>query len=275
MKTELRLLMIIFSMAGIEAKAQPIYCATNLHSALCGNSASGNINSVSISNSTLSNASGCSDANGNAYTTYPAVGSTTTSLTCGSTDTLSVVLENGAAGITADVSLWIDYNQNGIFEASEWTDIGRNVPSQSFNIKGNFFTVPINSVLGQTGIRIRTRYAGTGNDATDACSSFSSGETEDYIITIVGATGLNKIKPIQSSATIFPNPGNGLFSIVLENTFGANEVEIFNTIGENIYNSKINSNQAEIDLSSIAKGVYFYNVTNEKGIVGQGKFIIK
>lgn len=275
MKTELRLLMISFTLACFGAKAQPTYCSTNLHSVLCGNSASGNINSVSISNSTLSNASGCSDANGNAYTAYPALGSTTATLTCGSTDTLSVVLENGAVGMTADVSLWIDYNQNGIFEASEWTDIGRNVPSQSFNIKGNFFTVPLNAVLGQTGMRIRARYAGTGNDSTDACSSFSSGETEDYFITIVGVTGINKTEPIKSSATIFPNPGNGLFSLILENTFGVTDVKIFNTIGENIYNSKINSNKAEIDLSAFSKGVYFYNITNEKGIVGQGKFIIK
>lgn len=256
-------------------KAQPSYCATNLHTVLCGSSASGDINSVSISGTTLSNASGCSDANGNAYTIYPAVGSTTATLICGSTDTLTVVLENGATSITSDISLWIDYNQNGVFESSEWIDIGRNIPSQSFTVKGNFFTVPLNATPGLTGMRVRTRYASNGNDSTDACTSFSSGETEDYFITIAGTTGINKTEPIPSTLFISPNPGNGLFSIISKNSFNQADVEIYNTLGEIIYSNQFNSAEVEIDLSYQAKGIYYYNVKNEKEIVGQGKFIIQ
>lgn len=86
-------------------------------------------------------------------------------------------------------------------------------------------------------------------------------------------TGVNELS--MQNLNIFPNPGNGLFSIVSENDFKKAEIVIYSAFGEKIYTSQFNSKKVEIDLQSQAKGVYFYNLIDEKGIVGKGRFIIQ
>ena len=108
------------------------------------------------------------------YDIYPASGSTTTTVSRG--ETYPMTLATTGATI---ISVWIDYNRDGIFDASEWTQPWTNNNSSTVNI-----TIPVTASLGQTGMRIRTRLAGNANAATDACSSFGSGVSQDYTITI-------------------------------------------------------------------------------------------
>jgi hypothetical protein len=80
------------------------------------------------------------------------------------------------------ISVWIDYNQNQVFEASEWTrvyDVG-----QTGNVN---ITIPQTALSGNTGMRIRSRLASSPNEAIDACTSFGGGESEDYTVTIMDA----------------------------------------------------------------------------------------
>lgn len=77
------------------------------------------------------------------------------------------------------VSVWIDYNQNAIFEASEWTQVWTDANSGSVNI-----TIPSTAVGGSTKMRVRSRLSGSPNGATDACTTFFSGSTQDYTIFI-------------------------------------------------------------------------------------------
>jgi len=85
----------------------------------------------------------------------------------------------------AIVSVWIDYDHNGAYEPTEWTQVGTNIASSttgSVNI-----TIPITALTGNTGMRIRSRGAGNINGAGDACTNMGSGETEDYVINILPA----------------------------------------------------------------------------------------
>lgn len=149
------------------------YC-TPVHPANC------NPEITSVSFNSLSNLnSGCASGNGPSYTQYPVSGSTTTSITQNSTYNLTIT-----SGISAAIiSVWIDWNRNGLFETFEWYQ-----PSTS-NAAGNPVTIPIlvpdTSSPGLTGMRIRTRVSGAQNGAGDACLAFGSGEAEDYFITIV------------------------------------------------------------------------------------------
>jgi len=57
----------------------------------------------------------------------------------------------------AIVSVWIDYDHNGAYEPTEWTQVGVNIASGttgSVNI-----TIPITALTGNTGMRIRSRGA--------------------------------------------------------------------------------------------------------------------
>ncbi|MBD2713968.1 T9SS type A sorting domain-containing protein [Microvirga sp. STR05] len=179
------------------------YCNTNL-GAYCG---AGNANITAVTISTLSNLnSGCNTTNGSGYTSYPASGTTTTTLLRGLTYQLGVTAPE--AGI---ISAWLDFNQNGTFEASEWTQVTTSsIAGQPATVA---ITVPLTAPLGQTGLRIRSRLIGNVNGAGDACVNFGSGETEDYIVTIGAApscappTALNAGNITTTGATLSFVPG--------------------------------------------------------------------
>lgn len=163
---------ILLLLAGFSNPQKALaYCNTGL-----GGGSYADIDSISIVGTTLANYSpGYASSY---YTAYPAAGNTTATLFLGSTYTLYASF-NGSPN-TAIASLWIDYNQNGVFESSEWTQICTNASSATVS-----FTVPAGATVGTTGMRIRSRGNGNINGSGDACTSFGSGETEDYTISIV------------------------------------------------------------------------------------------
>ncbi len=155
------------------------YCIA-VHSGAC--STTDNIDSVRIVGTTLANLhTGCTGTNGNAYTIYPSTGNTTASLQAGSTYTFKVTTTTNNI-----ISIWMDYNQNGTFEASEWTQVC--TTSVANTVNSIAIAIPSSALAGLTGLRIRSRLNGNTNGATDACTTFGSGETEDYKVTVIAAT---------------------------------------------------------------------------------------
>src|SRR5690606_38967044 len=112
------------------------------------------------------------------YTAYPDTGVATATLVQGVSYPVSMTFDGSAIG-----SIWIDYNQDGVYDATEWVQTGTTGTSHSATI-----TVPITALPGPTGMRVRSRGSGNANGATDACTAMGGGETEDYIITIAAAT---------------------------------------------------------------------------------------
>jgi hypothetical protein len=176
----------------------------------CGNAlhifASRAIDSVYIQSTTLAHAdTGISSNTLLGYSRFAPTINATANLDLGSTYKIGVMEKNTAA----TMSLWIDYNKNGSFDSLEWTDVARN------SIAGDnavLFTLPqyvTSTDTGLTGMRIRTRNSPT-NFATDACTQFGSGETQDYIVRLVQgpcvtttAAGIVKV-----SDSTFINLGN-------------------------------------------------------------------
>jgi hypothetical protein len=154
------------------------YCFPQNPTGSCPND---KITAVNIVGTTLNNTdNACNITNGSAYTNYPDTGSATGSFQQGQIIQLSVTTNN-----TNILSVWIDYNQNGIFEASEWQQIALNSAANIANLVS--INVPVNATVGKTGMRIRSRSSGSSNGASDACSAMFSGETEDYIVDITAA----------------------------------------------------------------------------------------
>ncbi|RYZ53739.1 MAG: T9SS type A sorting domain-containing protein, partial [Sphingobacteriales bacterium] len=108
------------------------------------------------------------------YTNYPATGGATATLVQGTSYPVTVTFDASSIG-----SIFIDYNQNGIYEASEWVQTGTTGAAHSATI-----TVPITALTGLTGMRVRSRGAGNINGSGDACLAMGGGETENYLITI-------------------------------------------------------------------------------------------
>ncbi len=130
---------------------------------------------------TLNNPTGASAAP--YYTLYPASGSTTTTLVAGNSYTIT--LSPGTYTIN-DLAAWIDYNQNGILndpgeKLGETDNLGAMPATTAFN-----FTVPAGAFNGTTRLRVRDVDHATTNDMDPCAAQSTYGETEDYIITIVG-----------------------------------------------------------------------------------------
>jgi GEVED domain/Secretion system C-terminal sorting domain len=141
----------------------------------------GSIDSLFITATTLNHAqANCPTTNSTGGDVYPATGNTTASLIAGGTHTIGVVTTSSTIQ-----SVWIDYNQNGIYEATEHTQIttASTTPLTTANL-----VIPSTATLGLTGMRVRTRFSGNPNGPGDACINMGSGEYADYGVTIIACT---------------------------------------------------------------------------------------
>ena len=139
------------------------YCiGSNLGGGACGSGQL--ITAVQITGTSfLSNNTVCTNGPNGALTTIAPSATTTAVLSQGSSYNLGVTTD-----AVNNISVWIDYDHNLVYDAYEWTE----VCSTSVAGVPNFavITVPQGSYNGTTGMRIRSRQAGTTNGATDACS---------------------------------------------------------------------------------------------------------
>ncbi|MES2836019.1 MAG: choice-of-anchor tandem repeat GloVer-containing protein [Bacteroidota bacterium] len=112
------------------------------------------------------------------------------------------------------------------------------------------------------GIRFRpslgtNTYTVTGTDG-NGCSNKAS-----VTITVDLCTGITHYSNLNTEVSIYPNPSNGIFTIVSAEKI--RDVVIVNVLGETIYSSQINTSKTEIDLSNQPEGVYFINLKTENG----------
>lgn len=111
---------------------------------------------------------------------------------------VSVSVNNGG---TEYAGAWIDYNQNGTFDASEFTTL-TDADGVAPWIYTGTATIPVNATLGLTRMRFRSSYAAV-IAAGSACTTYSFGETEDYYVNIA----------ITTACTGIPTPGNTIASL--------------------------------------------------------------
>lgn len=240
---------------------KPFYnCYCNLN--LGGNCAASAIDSLSITSTSLQNGpTGCAPT---FYTAYPNVANTTADLTLGQTYEL-------VARFNANVrtSMWIDYNQNGIFDTYEWVQVCDTSVADS-NVFVNF-TVPSNALTGLTGMRVRSRVTAGANDSTSACATFGTGEIEDYLVTIQQIVGLNNLA-LSKNFNVFPNPNNGHFTVSTE--LKIKQIKLYDICGKeiNFNTQQRNANQVEISIEN--KGIYILRITNENAEIRSHKIIV-
>jgi hypothetical protein len=170
------------------------YCAAP---APTNNSGSFCITNVSIGSVNSSSAATCGTT---FYTNYGL--SQTTNLYAGNTYPFTGTLATGSGSM----SVWIDYNRDGIFQQTEYTSIVVN--SGAGNPYTQNIIIPSNAVPGLTKMRVRSRVSASGINASDACSQFSAGgETEDYTIRIITSPVINSLN-IDWQPTTFLNNNN-------------------------------------------------------------------
>jgi subtilisin-like proprotein convertase family protein len=144
--------------------------------------------------STLDNASTCGTGPPAGYSNY----TTTVAAPTVYSGAANPITVDAPATWTEGVCVWIDYNQNGQFETTEYTSLG-NKPAGQTSVTGNI-AIPSTALNGTTRMRVRIRFAGVFTN-TQACTGSTFSETEDYNVTIAPCVPVT-ITGAPSSSTI-------------------------------------------------------------------------
>ncbi len=135
----------------------------------------GNVTLVDFAN--INNATGKTQP----YTDY--TDSDSTVVFIGDSYDLTVNLNTDGGNYTYYSTVWIDWNQDIVFDPSEKYEVGsaQNVSDMPTNLSPFSIQVPVNAVLGNTVMRVVCNY---NSYQSNPCANGYDGEVEDYSITV-------------------------------------------------------------------------------------------
>jgi len=184
------------------------------------------------------------------------------------------------------VTVFIDYNNNLEYDAFATPNSER--VFQGISTAPNYYIdtairIP-NAVVPNvpTGLRvILNRDLNPNSPANLGCGPYVSGETEDYVVMFTRSpqhvSGLVNLEHV----TLYPNPTTGRFmlSVGAQQSIGKLNVTVSTLTGSNVLHQEYQRVGAkfgqELDLSNVARGVYFVTVRTEAGEKMIQKLIIK
>ena len=171
---------------------------------------------------------------------------------------------NVAEPYSSDIIIcWVDWNYNGLF-----TDAGEEFTlnwDYSSGIATGNIAVPADVYPRNVRLRIRLSYS----TPPEPTGNTSYGEAEDYTLSIIDNT--TKVENNESNINIYPNPTNGI--LYVNNKHKNSEITVYNISGQIVYQNKITSSNARINLSNNAKGIYIIKI-NSGNIVENYKVIL-
>jgi len=96
-----------------------------------------------------------------------------------------------------------------------------------------------------------------------------------FIVKLNGVSGIEESAFGGENVSVYPNPSTGMFSIVAPSLKGEkSSIEIYNVLGEKVFQSIINNQSSIINLENQPNGIYFLSIKTEQGIVNK-KIIIQ
>ncbi len=178
----------------------------------------------------------------NGYSDYS--GTDTAIVNYGS-NAISITGVGASLSMADDKFVYIDWDQDSIFDASE---------SFYFPFSIN---VPGTVAPGAYRMRVSMGLHNTHHALAFPCLS-DTGEVEDYTIVVQSPVSINENSTLEKDLVIAPNPStSGVFNLSF-NTSNINiSFEVFDGVGRTILSKTLDStNNVEVDLSAFQKGTY-------------------
>jgi len=212
---------------------------------------------------TINNTTACTSGG---YVSYTA---TSTSLAKGTQYTATITPAVGAnigqAYTNDEIAIWIDYNNDFTFSATErvgYVLVGAGWSNQFT------FTVPSTATTGAVRMRVRISYSvvADGGAPIDPCAVATYGETEDYTVNITqgGNVGLSELD--ENNILVYPNPTNAEFVVEIPQMQNELiEIRLLDVSGRLITTKKIQDNNTKYEFSthSVSKGIYYVEIVSE------------
>lgn len=163
-------------------------------------------------------------------------------------------------------AVWIDLNQNGIFEESE--KLYSKAPSVSATAAGRIM-IPNSAMSGPTRMRVAMKQEGNPSP----CEVLAYGEVEDYTVIIAGGTnatnGIDNDLFANYSIKIYPNPVHDELS--LDTSAGILSIQILDVSGKAVMSA---GSTLKLNVSHLQSGIYVLVIETEQGKIRE-KFIKK
>lgn len=164
------------------------------------------------------------------------------------------------------IRVYMDWNQNGIFETEESYAVGSIYGSTGVDeIAATVaITIPQTALLGNTRMRIVKDYE---EDNILACNDIYFGQAEDYTLNIERNLGTGNFE--KNSFKVYPNPSSDKINI--QSDLEIESAVIYNQFGQLLLSQKT----SQIDISNLATGIYILKIKFENGQTATQKIIKK
>ncbi|MES2779990.1 MAG: immunoglobulin-like domain-containing protein, partial [Bacteroidota bacterium] len=88
------------------------------------------------------------------------------------------------------------------------------------------------------------------------------------------ATGIQELSN-NSNISVYPNPNKGIFTIANKTQSNIVAVRVMDIIGKTVYSQTTQSNEVEVDLTSMNKGMYMVVIKDENGNEFSSKVVVE
>jgi len=187
-------------------------------------------------------------------------------LTQGNTYTISPRIGNLLqSGMQVNLSVWIDYNRNGIFEASEKVaQTSGASPTGNVGMGNLNFTVPTTTYSGDKLLRMRIVGKFFNTAPNDVCGELESqaGGIMDLPVKLTASTlAVRETADTKSSEiSVYPNPADTFIEV--KNFKGKGDYKIYSADGRLVQEGKTDGQR--INVASLVKGMYVITIKDDK-----------
>lgn len=158
-------------------------------------------------------------------------------------------------GGTVGCAVWVDWNNDFIFEASEAVFSTTSYENGPFTAT---VTVPNTVANGDYRMRMMIDWNDSNPGDDSACALASGrGEIEDYKLTVDSSLSIADVEA--TAFKYYPNPVNNVLTINAQNTI--QNVAVYNMLGQEVLRSTPNTMTQNVDMSALEAGAYFVQVT--------------
>ena len=176
------------------------------------------------------------------------------------------VKANYAEGDDEKFSMWIDFNDNAVFEDDERVITSEVIPEVDTAFSYDF-SIPADAQLGQHLLRIRGGDTSFSGDLNDPCSVMAYGTTHDYSVNIVDSNLSTENFILNEAELVVVSSGNGQYVAIIETSLDEPlRITVHDVLGQKLIENKIENDgdayRYEFDMSYAAPGVYLLRVGN-------------
>lgn len=142
--------------------------------------------------------------------------------------------------------------------------------AQRFNSSSDVWS----DFLGTTNTDVTNANTGTVNSGVVSPSNFYRSWCIMNDSNEIGA-GIAAINGGEYNINVYPNPSTGNITVSMTGTDKAS-FEVYDVLGQQLYNHAITSGMNTLNLDTKANGMYLYRIMTENGsLIGQGKLVIQ